>query len=1074
MAPAVEPYRQQHAAVSQQQRANPALDPGSAVIDGRDPQQLLDYLRRLAPALRFPTADGRELDWSGLFEVLDGLTGPDGEQLGPDSSQVPPQIALLLAFVELYQQSRRHLNQLGAEHLAFYYRQVLGLQPRPPQPDRVHLLFELARNRQLLQIPAGSAALAGELQYLLGDELFADHAGIERLHSVFRDPIDGRLRYALASNSADGLGAVLEPEGSSWPAFGDRQLPLMPVGFALAGPVLMLAEGKRSIELRLDLDIDSDNVGRTASGGSLVAGLTIEFSGEENWIGPLKPSAASLRAAHGGGRTLVVKVELGEDQAPVSLYDPTKLVGGFAVSAPVMKVQLLGDADPAIAATLAAARVRAMSINVVVEGVSQLQLENDLGRLNVDKPFMPFGPQPAVGSSFYIGSPETFAKRLDSYSLQLKWQDVPPNLSEHYRAYLHDKQGLKTVAIDETAVGVTENRQVPDNGHFKARMRLIRAGSSDAGVSVELFDGSNATLPHEVNSDPAAPLGLSIQNVVLKGLFTRQVKSAQVQFPLVRTTLVRPLVGGSQPAALTFLPDLASFALPRARRSLSLRHQRRLGYIQLSLESSFLHREFPYLFSATTIDDKSTLTPNPPYTPVLESIRMDYRAHSGRVEPGSTSEQDYQAKTLQLFHLTPFGQAEEHGFLKQGLAHVSDTRARLLPSFIDEGSLLLGLRQARPGTDLNLLVQVAEGSANPLKSRRQVHWSLLSGNHWRPFAQDEIRREQTNQLLRSGLVTLRLPSAPLATNTALDPTLTWVRASIDTDTDAVCRFVGLHTQAAGAELSPADTATDPAHLGSALAADSITKLRRQQSGIKAVSQPYASFGGSPAESDACYRQRVAERLRHRHRAVSRWDYERLVLQHFPQLHSVKVLSHTRPAAVGSPAVAGSAQAPGHVTVITVPDLRNRNAYDPLQPRTDLDTLSAIDDLLTELSVPGIQVHAANPSYERIQLNLSVRMGAAYPFGRYRDILNQDLQRRLSPWAFDDALAPGFGGRLHRSELLAFVAGLEYIDRVERIALYHLSGDDAVAKDRSEVVASSAASILVSHPRHLIQDASLED
>lgn len=1073
MAAAVEPYRQQHAAVSQQQRANPALDPGSVAIDGRDPQQLLDYLRRLAPSLRFPTADGRELDWSGLFEALDGLTGPDGELLGTDSAQVPPQIALLMAFVELYQQSRRQLNRLSAEHLAFYYRQVLGLRPRPPQPDRVHLLFELARNRQLLQIPAGSAALAGDLQYLLGDQLFADHAGIERLHSVFRDPIDGRLHYALASDSADGLGAALEPEGASWPAFGDRQLPLMGVGFALAGPVLMLAEGQRSIELRLELDIDSTNNGAAVSGDALVAGLVIELSGEEDWIGPLRPSAASLRAAHGGGRTLVVKVELGEDEAPVSLYDPTRLVGGFAVSAPVMKLQLRSDAEPALATTLAAARVRAMSISVSVEGVSQLQLENDLGRLNADKPFMPFGPQPAVGSSFYIGSPETFAKRLDGYTLKLKWQDAPANLSAHYRAYLRDKQGLKTVAINEDAAGVTANRQVPDNAHFKARMRLIRAGSSDAGVSVALFDSADATLPHEVGSDPAAPLGLSIQNAVLKGLFTRQVKSARVQFPLVRTTLTRPLIGGSQPAALKFLPDLASFALPQLRRSLSLRHQRRLGYIQLSLENSFLHREFPYLFSAATIDDNSSLTPNPPYTPVLESIRMDYRAYSGRVEPGSTSEQDYQAKTLQLFHLTPFGQAEEHGFLKQGLAHVSDTRARLLPSFVDEGSLMLGLSQTRPGTDLNLLMQVAEGSANPLKSRRQLRWSLLSGNHWRPFAQDEIRRDQTNQLLRSGLVTLRLPSTPPATNTAFDPTLTWVRVSVDTDTDAVCRLVGLHSQAAEAKLSPADTATDPAHLGSALAAGSIAKLRRQQSGIKAVSQPYASFGGSPAERDACYRQRVAERLRHRQRAVSRWDYERLVLQHFAQLHSVKVLSHTRPAAVGSPALAGSVQAPGHVTVVTVPDLRNRNAFDPLQPRTDLDTLSAIEDLLTGLSAPGIQVHAVNPSYERIRLDLSVRMGAAYPFGPYRDILNQDLQRRLSPWAFDDALAPGFGGRLHKSELLAFVAGLEYIDRVERIALYHLSAADAVAKDRNEVVASSAASILVSHPQHLIQDASLE-
>ena len=60
------------------------------------------------------------------------------------------------------------------------------------------------------------------------------------------------------------------------------------------------------------------------------------------------------------------------------------------------------------------------------------------GILAPSTPFMPFGPLPGIGSHFYIGSPEVFAKNWSSVDLYLNWQDRPSDLKKHYGAYADD------------------------------------------------------------------------------------------------------------------------------------------------------------------------------------------------------------------------------------------------------------------------------------------------------------------------------------------------------------------------------------------------------------------------------------------------------------------------------------------------------------------------------------------------------------------------------------------------------------------------------------------------------------
>ena len=112
--------------------------------------------------------------------------------------------------------------------------------------------------------------------------------------------------------------------------------------------------------------------------------------------------------------------------------------------------------------------------------------------------------------------------------------------------------------------------------------------------------------------------------------------------------------------------------------------------------------------------------------------------------------------------------------------------------------------------------------------------------------------------------------------------------------------------------------------------------------IKSVEQPYASFNGKLPEEGNDYYRRVSERLRHKNRPITIWDFERIVLEEFPSVYKLKCLNHTRMNEYYSE------QAPGNVSLIVISNLRNQNAVNPLQPTTSLSTLTAIKEFLTPL------------------------------------------------------------------------------------------------------------------------------
>lgn len=495
----------------------------------------------------------------------------------------------------------------------------------------------------------------------------------------------------------------------------------------------------------------------------------------------------------------------------------------------------------------------------------------------------------------------------------------------------------------------------------------------------------------------------------------------------------------------------------------------RQGFLRLQLTASFGQSIYQtdlvnYLKPGSTDPDPGS----PPVGPTAALISIDYTAAQSIVL-NSASLNDFKSRAARYLHLLPFGQAEQHPALL-----TAGSTVYLLPQFEfrreaikyeSEGELYIGVARLLPPQNLSLLFQVADGTADPLsiKPDPHLHWSYLRNNEWVDFQSNEIE-DQTKGLLHSGLVILSVPRDATDTNTLLPSGLHWIRIAVASESDAVCRVIRVAAQAFLSTFSDRDN--DPAFAAKTLPAGTIKKQEKPDAAVKKVEQPFSTFGGRGQEDSGAYYTRVSERLRHKDRAITLWDYERLVLEGFPEIYKVKCLNHTQYEPSNSGTGIYRELAPGHVTVVTVPNQQLHNLRNPLRPYTSLGLLEDIEDFLRKRLSCFVRLHVRNPQFEEVRVRFKVRFFPGFDETFYLKKLRQAITQFLSPWAYPGGGSPTFGGKVYKSVLINFVEEQPYVDFLTDFALFHDIKDEKGAKDLNEVEASIAVAILVSVPEDL--------
>ena len=819
-----------------------------------------------------------------------------------------------------------------------------------------------------------------------------------------------RHLYAAADATSVLAPSVAEGETPRWKTFGsaaagaqpDRAPPAL-IGWALASPLLALSEGTRSIDLRLGclpVGFDATRLRRLlapdAPDTALRASVNpfiVQISTAKGWIEP--SCDITWAGAEMGGYPAVagtdtsplrlLHLSLGLDDKQPATAAPTLAVHGLDAAAPVLRL-LLRPTWRAVEGAWCCAypelhtlAVARVALAVTVTGLVSLSLRNDQTVLDAKKPFEPFGAQPAAGARLLIGHPELVGKALSSLTLRFAWMGAPASLATQYLNY--------PGALD--APSFTARVGLKDGNLF-----------APATASMLFFD-----------ADTAAPV-------------TRKI------------TL--PTDPGAPASARVVGSDVALWS--RALVWELLGDFRHTVYPTLALQNAMAMASF------VAGGGKPTPTQfllNPPYTPKLKSLAIDYASAT------ELALADAPASGMAVLHQHPFGSAPAIAELDltptmPGQPVPRPDALPLLPAYDGEGALYIALSNLSPPQTLSLLLQVAEGSADPDVAPEPVTWSCLDGDRWVGLHDGALLEDGTRGLINSGI--LRFALRPVAPSTRLPGAdtpfggLYWLRASMPRACAGVCDMVAVHPNAVVASFLDQGNAAD--HLAHPLPPDSVTALVQLLPGAGKLRQPYSSFGGKPAEAAGDFNLRVSERLRHKQRALTPWDYERLLLEKFPGLHKVKCL---RP---------GPDTVPGQIDLVVVPVITHHFPFDPFEPKVPADVVRDIQAYLADKTPAFAAVRVRNAFFVPLKIRCGVRFMPGVDEGFCRQRLNDELNRFLSPWAYDEGADLDLGGVIYANSIIDFIDERDYVDYIAELRLFMTrDGHDVLVPEAPDYHAS---------------------
>ena len=258
--------------------------PKATVTDFGDPARLKQQLRSSFYA------------FFNAISYLKSIT-PSFLQESMSSQQHDPAIGLFMVFLKMYQRAQQKLNRFTQWHLDFYYEKILGTSDRGQLPESLYLLIEAqVRSGKTLvakdtEFTAGKDASLNEIIYLAVDDLVVTPAKVKSLamlhlqHDALISP-ESELGYVTRMKSrVPELSTVDSDEEQflSWSLLGaEVHRPIKGnaadtrIGFALASPLLLLKEGKRTITLALELE----HAGKVGIDGMIAALLTTESDQE--------------------------------------------------------------------------------------------------------------------------------------------------------------------------------------------------------------------------------------------------------------------------------------------------------------------------------------------------------------------------------------------------------------------------------------------------------------------------------------------------------------------------------------------------------------------------------------------------------------------------------------------------------------------------------------------------------------------------------------------------------------------------------------------------------------------------
>ncbi len=789
----------------------------------------------------------------------------------------------------------------------------------------------------------------------------------------------------------------------AWKMFGAPQ-PNANIGFLFSSPLLLLQSGERTITLEIGVDPDSCT-------DEIVDDIENNLKATPSGGGNGAPAYPFTAWVTGEKDWVLVRFQMSfkRDTSTFTIDITLREDAEPVVALPVEHAEVIGN-NPALKLLLTDTpaydkykRLAIISVNLSVKVnklVPLIRNDNMVGKPG--EPIEPFGNHPRVGSKFSFTHLELTSKKLDILSIVPEWSGLP-DFESRYRNYSApplNKKEVFNAPLRMYDQGIVRKYYKSQTNKTENHLKLFQ-GISENGIEKDIY-------------------GIDFDNEMMSEKPYNSLTS-----PVIASNIVE--------SNRYFFWELAHPDFGHDKYPILAKSKANELAVKIAKNTIFI-KELP-LYQV-----------NPPYTPLLTSFKVNYTA-SIQINTETISQD------IAMYHLHPFGHKQ-----------IEPINGHLLPFYGNEGELYIGLKDLEVPTDLNLLFQLAEGSAKPDVEPPEVFWDYLEGNDWKRLESvGQILMDSTNGLLNSGIFTIRIPEGASAENTLLSSGLHWLRLVTPENSRGLSDIINIHTQAVPAEL--VTDGVSETHFNSPLPPEAIKRLVKRKTELKTVWQPYPSYGGSPPEHESNLYKRAGERLRHKNRVLTSWDYERLVLERFPQVYLAKCIP-------GS-ALEKHKEETGTVTVIVVPNIRGLHTYDPFEPKLPVNILQDIQQYLVAHSHGDAVIHVSNPVYLSLRVRMSVELHPAYQgdVNYYLGQLHDGLLKLLAPWAYNEGAEIVLGNRFFPGVIINYAEAQFYVDYIKDFRLLY-GEEDRMKVARQEQLRCGLEmprpdGIWVSHHHHLL-------
>lgn len=1008
-----------------------------------------------------------------------------------------PAAGLLLALNRVHVRLQEQINRFPDRLADFYFRSCLEIGPRAPEPDKVHLAFR--RDPAIVgeviiprgQIFEAAAPQGGDpVRFIADSQLIVTDARVAALYTLRaeRDPkispecLFGHATRLSLANLGDTIVRPSAAVAETLPVFGgklsgstDREIDAR-IGLAICSPILALSQGERTISVMLELAVaDADEIESSLKAAATSEEFAAAFgSFFVNWL--LSDEITDV--------TMTKLVELirgarADPREPCFLESSLAgldRLGGEARFADELVALMLGLEQSGTFAGVAndLAGRRRLARNILFPKFFKVELSTPSGWIQLADPLPISSSGPAGGHA--AGEPGLARSRgMFGLRLVLHASDPPvaPCTALHGEEWPNDAPVLRLTLSPLSRIFGLSIFEQAKLGAIVIDVEVEGLRDIELHNQLGQVDPSKPFLPFGPLPDPSAYFVIGSPEIAAKNItrcvlhfewaglpsqgFADHYRGYPVTFRDDNFTVTPALlrdgtwlpVGDAQPlflAPVGTAPPRQDITFPPASLIANWRGGPSAGRYGADARNGFLRLQFTapvegfgerlyanaLADSLRTKPSRDARPPRPPVAPRVTRLTLGYRAKTtiriGREGLGE-----------RVMHLHPLGTKVIHPVPTPNAAPT------MLPFLGRDGQLLIGLDGEQVAHELTLLFDLAPDTAIDLGEvdlpKADLAWSWLSEEDWEPLDRWRLTSDTTRGFMRSGIVCLQLPRKLPRRSNVQPGALTWLRVATDAPSNRFAVLRGITSQA----LTVTRVSPVPDML---LPTGTIDSRSASIPGVLAISQPLPSFDLRPPETLERERTRIGERLRHKDRASSPWDYERLVLEAFPQVHKVKCLPNL--IARTDPEDAPSKPLPvrsGKVLVVVVPvhpeSTGERNSYDTRPFGIDAWEIEKIRDYLRARCSPVATIDVISASFEQIQVRCHVGLMRNAHAGTVLREVNRAIRSFLSPWT-DVGMGTNFDWSIRSEDIYGVVrAAHPHVSAVSGVSLIRVWEDDRI-------------------------------